>query len=155
MMDINITGWNSMIRKDNMIGKVIDLREKLTRFMYGRYGMDTLGKWTIGAGLLAMLLSNLRDNYTLFLISWACIIYAYFRMFSKNIYKRSAENQAFLNKTVRIRSWFSRQKGMAAQRKTHHIYRCPGCRQKIRIPRGKGRIEVRCPKCGTTFIKNS
>ena len=138
-----------------MSRRVIHLREKFARFMYGRYGIDTLGKWTVGAGLLAMLITHLTDSYTLFLISWGCIIYAYFRMFSTNIYKRSAENQAFLNKTARIRGWFSRQKGMATQRKTHHIYRCPGCRQKIRIPKGKGRIEIRCPKCSTTFIKNS
>ena len=144
-----------LFRQDNKTRKVIDLRERFARFMYGRYGIDTLGKWTIGAALLAMLLTNLTDSRTLFLLSWACIIYAYFRMFSKNIYKRSAENQVFLNKTARLRGWFSRQRSMAAQRKTHHIYKCPGCRQKIRSPKGKGRIEVRCPKCGTAFIKNS
>ena len=112
-----------LFRQDNKTRKVIDLRERFARFMYGRYGIDTLGKWTIGAALLAMLLTNLTDSRTLFLLSWACIIYAYFRMFSKNIYKRSAENQVFLNKTARLRGWFSRQRSMAAQRKTYYIYK--------------------------------
>lgn len=131
------------------------MKEKFMRFMYGRYGVDTLGKYSLGAGLASMVLSIIFDSYTLSLLSWLFIILTYFRMFSRNIYKRSSENQTFLNKTYKLRSWFEKQKNMLLQRKTHHIYRCPGCKQKIRVPRGKGRIEIRCPKCHTTFIKNS
>ena len=131
------------------------MKEKFMRFMYGRYGVDTLGKYSLGAGLATMVLSIVFDSYTLSLLSWFFIILTYFRMFSRNLYKRSSENQAFLNKTYKLRTWFGKQKNMMAQRKTHHIYRCPGCKQKIRVPRGKGRIEIRCPKCHTTFIKNS
>lgn len=131
------------------------MKEKLARFMYGRYGIDHLGRCTIGTGIAALFLAGLLDSHILSLLSWVCIIYAYFRMFSKNIYKRSAENQMFLAKTYRLRCFFARQKYMFSQRKTHHIYKCPSCGQKIRIPRGKGRIEIRCPKCSTTFIKNS
>ena len=131
------------------------LKEKFMRFMYGRYGVDTLCKYSLGAGLATMVLSIVFDSYTLSLLSWFFIILTYFRMFSRNLYKRSSENQTFLNKTYKLRTWFGKQKNMMAQRKTHHIYRCPGCKQKIRVPRGKGRIEIRCPKCHTTFIKNS
>lgn len=131
------------------------LKEKFMRFMYGRYGVDTLGKYSLGTGLATMVLSIVFDSYTLSLLSWFFIILTYFRMFSRNLYKRSSENQTFLNKTYKLRTWFGKQKNMMAQRKTHHIYRCPGCKQKIRVPRGKGRIEIRCPKCHTTFIKNS
>ena len=131
------------------------LKEKFMRFMCGRYGVDTLGKYSLGAGLATMVLSIVFDSYTLSLLSWFFIILTYFRMFSRNLYKRSSENQTFLNKTYKLRTWFGKQKNMLAQRKTHHIYRCPGCKQKIRVPRGKGRIEIRCPKCHTTFIKNS
>ena len=131
------------------------MREKLIRFMQGRYGMDYLGRFTIILGLAAIILSMFIDIAILSILAWACIIFAYFRMFSRNIYKRSSENQAFLTKTYKIRCFFARQKNMMAQRKTHHIYKCPTCKQKIRVPRGKGRIEIRCPKCNTTFIKKS
>lgn len=126
--------------------------------MYGRYGIDSFGKCTIGIGLIAIILAgfvNNRAGSILSLIAWVCIIYSYFRMFSRNTYKRVTENQAYLARTYKLRCFFARQKNMIAQRKTHHIYKCPSCRQKIRVPRGKGRIEIRCPKCSTTFIKKS
>ena len=131
------------------------MREKFMRFMQGRYGMDYLGRFIVSAAILAFVLSFFIDGPILPLLAWICIILAYFRMFSRNIYKRSAENQAFLTKTYKLRCFFARQRSYMAQRKTHHIYRCPTCRQKIRVPKGKGRIEIRCPKCNTRFIKNS
>ena len=131
------------------------MKEKLIRFMYGRYGIDSLCRFTLIAGLVSMLLAGWNDSMLLSLLSLACIIFTYLRMFSRNIYKRSAENQWYLNKTYKLRSAFYRQKNLLIQRRTHHIYKCPSCRQKIRIPRGKGRIEIRCPKCSATFIKKS
>lgn len=131
------------------------MKEKFIRFMYGRYGIDSLGKCTIVIGLAATLLSTFIHWRILPLLSWTFIIIAYFRMFSKNIGKRSRENQWYLGRTYKLRCFIGRQKNLLAQRKTHHIYTCPSCRQKIRIPRGKGKIEIRCPKCGTTFIKRS
>lgn len=131
------------------------MKEKFMRFMYGRYGMDSLGKFTISVGLVTIILSMFVRWRFLPLFSWICIIYAYYRMFSKNIYKRSSENQWYLNKTYKVRTFINKQKNLLVQRKTHHIYTCPSCKQKIRIPRGKGKIEIRCPKCNTTFIKRS
>ena len=123
--------------------------------MAGRYGVDYLGRFTIIAGLVALLLAGWTRSSLLNLLAWVLIIYSYYRMFSRNVYKRTQENQWYLNKTYKIRCFFARQKNMLAQRKTHHIYKCPTCKQKIRIPRGKGKIEIRCPKCNTTFIKKS
>ena len=131
------------------------MKEKLMRFMYGRYGIDSFGKCTIMVSLICILLSGFFKSNILSLLAWVGIIYTYFRMFSRNIYKRSAENQAYLTKTYKIRCFFLRRKNRLADLRTHHIYKCPGCHQKIRVPRGKGRIEIRCPKCNTTFIKKS
>lgn len=131
------------------------MKEKLIRFMYGRNGVDSLGKFVLAISIIVMLLAGWTDSLILSYLSWIGIIYLYFRMFSRNIYKRSSENQWYLNKSYKIRTFFYRQKNLLLQRKTHHIYKCPTCRQKIRVPRGKGRIEIRCPKCNTRFIKMS
>ena len=131
------------------------MKEKLIRFMYGRNGVDSLGKFVLAISIIVMLLAGWTDSLILSYLSWIGIIYLYFRMFSRNIYKRSSENQWYLNKSYKIRTFFYRQKNLLLQRKTHHIYKCPTCRQKIRVPRGKGRIEIRCPKCNTRFIIKS
>ena len=131
------------------------MREKFARFMAGRYGMDTMGRFTIGLALFLVVINYVASSRIINLLVWVLLILAYYRMFSRNVYKRSSENQVFLNKTCRIRHWFYTQKNLASQRKTHHIYRCPSCKQKIRVPKGKGKIEIRCPKCNTTFIKKS
>ena len=123
--------------------------------MYGRNGVYSLGKFVLVISIIVMLLAGWTDSLILSYLSWIGIIYLYFRMFSRNIYKRSSENQWYLNKTYKVRTFFYRQKNLLLQRKTHHIYKCPTCRQKIRVPRGKGRIEIRCPKCNTRFIKKS
>ncbi len=134
------------------------MKEKLIRFMQGRYGVDQLSKFLLILGLVVVVISalfNSRVSLILYILGWVLVIYCYFRVFSRNIPKRYAENQAFLSKTYKIRTFFQKQKNIWQQRKTHHIYTCPSCKQKIRIPKGKGKIEVRCPKCGATFIKKS
>ncbi|MGC4018077.1 MAG: hypothetical protein QM793_01770 [Muricomes sp.] len=135
------------------------MKEKLTRFMYGRCGIDTFSKFLLIAGLVVVLVSSVFEgnilNPVCYTVGWLLIIYCYFRMFSKNVSKRYTENQMFMARTYKIRSFFQRQKSGLLQRRTHHIYKCPTCKQKIRVPRGKGKIEVRCPKCSTTFVKRS
>jgi DNA-directed RNA polymerase subunit RPC12/RpoP len=135
--------------------EVMIMREKFARFMAGRYGMDSLGRFTMALTLLFIVLNYFTRNRLVPLLAWAGIILTYYRMFSRNVYKRSAENQRYLSRTAKLRRWFYTQKNIFAQRKTHRIYKCPSCRQKIRVPKGKGRIEIRCPKCSATFIKKS
>ncbi len=135
------------------------MKERFIRFMQGRYGIDQLSKTILVVGLIIVLVSAFLGNrpiaLILYFIGWFFVIYCYFRAFSRNVSKRYSENQTFLAKTYGIRKFFQKQKNMWQQRKVYHIYTCPSCKQKIRIPKGKGKIEVRCPKCGTTFIKKS
>lgn len=131
------------------------MREKFMRFMQGRYGMDQFGRFLSGLTIVLLIISLFSGNQIWYLLALAALVYSYFRMFSRNIQKRYAENQKYLAATAKIRQAFYRKKGELQQRKTHHIYRCPDCKQKIRVPRGRGRIEIRCPKCNARFIKNS
>ena len=135
------------------------MKEKIGRFMAGRYGNDKLNQFMMAVFLgCAVLNLFVRNAYvSTVLNSWECllILLVYIRMFSRNISKRYAENQKYLQMTSKLRLRFNKEKNLMKQRKTHHIYSCPGCGQKIRIPKGKGKIEIRCPKCGTTFIKKS
>ena len=123
--------------------------------MYGRYGIDTLGKWTVGLGLAIMLIAGWTSNSKLSLLSWVLIIYSYYRMFSRDYNRRYAENQKFLTWQNKIKYKVNNWKRNLTDRKTHHIYKCPSCGQKIRVPRGKGKIIVTCPKCRTEFQKKS
>ena len=129
-------------------------KNKMMQFMQGRYGADQMGQMLSAVSMVFLIISLFSRNQAWFLLVVIGIVYNYFRMFSKNISKRYAENQKYLGYTQKIRSWFTREKNMMEQRKTHHIYTCPGCGQKIRIPRGKGqKVEIECPKCHEKFIK--
>lgn len=131
------------------------MREKLQRFMVGRYGMDAFSKFLMGTILVLCVLdifvnSKIVSSWTILLM-----IYVYYRMFSKNHSKRQQENLKYLQIKNKILIKFRNEKSQMQQRKTHHIYRCPVCRQKIRIPKGKGRICITCPKCKNEFTKIS
>ncbi len=131
------------------------MRHRLQRFMYGRYGVDQYSKFLMILSIIICVLNFFFGNIFLGSLTFVLIIYVYFRMFSRNISKRYGENMKYLNAKNKIAGKFKRQQWMMKQRKTHHIYKCPTCNQKIRIPRGKGRICITCPKCKTEFTKTS
>ena len=137
------------------------MRDKFNKFMQGRYGVDDLSRFTMGVALVLIILAMFANIFsrtvgsTLDILGVAAIVYAYIRIFSRNIQQRYAENQKFLQMTSKFRFLFNKEKDLMKQRKTHHIYSCPGCGQKIRIPKGKGKIEIECPKCHTKFVKRS
>ena len=122
--------------------------------MQGRYGVDDLSRFTMGVALVLIILAMFANIFsrtvgsTLDILGVAAIVYAYIRIFSRNIQQRYAENQKFLQMTSKFRF-------RLIKRKTNHSYSCPGCGQKIRITKGKGKIEIECPKCHTKFVKRS
>lgn len=131
------------------------MREKFQRFMWGRYGYDDLNRVLMITALVCMVLSLFPRGHIFYLIAGVAMAYSYFRMFSRNIAKRSRENQWFMNKTAKVRKLFGKKEREWQQSRQYHIYKCPKCRQKIRVPRGRGRIAITCRKCGTEFIKKS
>ena len=131
------------------------MKEKLQQFMMGRYGVDDLSRFTLYVLIALMILNLFVHSSLISLLLIVGLVWIYFRMFSKNHSKRFEENNRFLGMKEKVLRWFRREKDLTGQRKMYHIYTCPGCKQKIRVPRGKGKIEVTCPKCHTSFIKKS
>lgn len=135
----------------------MSFRERIYRFMQGRYGAyggDALTRFLSGAVIVTWLLSIFRVPFC-YMISLLLLFYMIFRLVSRNHYKRQQENNFYVKQEDKVKNFWNKLTGDIRQKKTHHIYKCPNCRQKIRVPRGKGRIEIRCPKCNTRFIKKS
>ena len=131
------------------------MRDKIYRFMQGRYGTDDFYKFLFWVALIGIVINWFVKNPALNLVVTLILVYAMYRVLSKNHSARYAENQRYLQATAKFRYWFDQQKKLMEERKYHHIYTCPKCRQKIRIPKGKGKIMVRCPKCHHEFQKRS
>ncbi len=125
------------------------------RFMYGRYGQDDLNRFLSIFALVLCVISLLTQWVTLYSLAVALMFFSIFRMFSHNAEKRGQENIAFLRIRGKVAGFFSRIKARLRQSKTHRFYKCPSCRQQLRVPKGKGRITVHCPKCHTSFEKKS
>lgn len=130
------------------------IRNKFRNMMQGRYGVDSFSNALLVVVFVCAILSFFFGN-AFYIIAVVCLFYAYFRMFSTNYEKRYKENRAFIDLKNRAEAFVRNQISMMKQRKTHHIYSCPQCKQKIRIPRGHGKIMVTCPKCKMEFQKRS
>ena len=131
------------------------MKERMQRFMAGRYGNDQLNQFIFIVAIISMVLEIITRQSLFYTLTLVLLILAYVRVFSRNINKRYEENMKFLQKKDAILNKFRMQKYYAAQRRNFHIYTCPQCKQKIRIPKGKGKISITCPKCRTSFIKKS
>ena len=130
-------------------------RERLAVFMQGRYGMDQLGKVLTFGTMIILLLSMILHVNLLYIVGIIVLIISYFRIFSRNIGKRYEENQKFLNWRYKVVCKKSKIMTRIKDRRTNSIFNCPNCNQKIRVPKGKGKICIKCPKCRIEFIKKT
>ena len=119
----------------------------LRRFMEGRYGNDKLNNAILGAAMimvvLALFIRNPLINLIAHGIAYALMFWAIFRSLSRNTYKRYQENRKYLQ-------IFDRMKD-----RDHRYFDCPKCRQMVRVPRGKGKIAITCPRCKEKFLRKS
>lgn len=119
----------------------------LRRFMEGRYGSDKLNTAILMVALVLVLVYTFLPfglvKIILWIISYVLMIWAIFRMLSRNTYRRYQENRRFLQIVDGIRD------------REHRYYNCPTCRQRVRVPRGKGKISITCPKCREKFIRKT
>ena len=123
------------------------LKTGFMRFMQGRYGTDKLNMYILGAGVIACVIAlfipNAWADLILSVVSYALLFWALGRSFSRNTYKRYEENRKFLRLMDRIKD------------QEHRYFSCPKCRQSVRVPRGKGKIAITCPKCQEKFIRKT
>ena len=126
---------------------IAQLSAGLRRFMAGRYGSDKLNTAILMAALVLVLVYTFVPfgvvKLVLWIISYVLMIWAIFRMLSRNTYRRYQENRRFLQFVDGIRD------------REHRYYNCPTCRQRVRVPRGKGKIAISCPKCREKFIRKT
>ena len=137
-----MNGFSAWLRQ---VGTKLTL--SLRRFMEGRYGNDKLNSAILGSALvmviLALFIRNPLLNLILHGISYALMFWSIFRTLSRNTYKRYQENRQFLKSVDRFRD------------REHRYFECPKCRQTVRVPKGKGKIAITCPKCREKFIKKT
>ena len=123
------------------------IAQAVRRFMQGRYGSDKLNTVILMSGLIISLLQlPFREpvvRLILMAISYGLMLWAVFRMLSRNTYKRYRENRKFLQLLERVKD------------REHKYYECPRCHQTVRVPKGKGKISITCPKCKEKFVKKT
>ena len=118
------------------------MREKMQRFMWGRYGTDRFNQFLMVCAMVCLLISFFGGG-VFYLVATAVMVYAYFRMFSRNLTQRRSENQKWVN-------WLWRARNRKARHadKEHKYFTCKACKTICRVPVGKGAIIITCPKCG-------
>lgn len=116
-------------------------------FMMGRYGTDKLSMTILIIGLVLCIVSLFVNvpalNLILTLLSYVCVGLVIFRTLSRNTYKRHQENRKYLMFIQRFKD------------KDHRYFDCPRCHQQVRVPKGKGKISITCPKCKEKFVKKT
>lgn len=131
------------------------MKEKFIRFMMGRYGLDTFGYALVICYAILTFLGTFTRKRILIYLSFVVIILFYYRVFSKDFMKRSNENKKFLTYYVPLKNKVRLSFKHLKERKDHKFYKCPNCKQELRVPKGKGLITITCPKCKTKFDKKT
>ena len=133
-------------------------RESFNAFMSNRYGADQFGRFLSILALLLLIVNIFVPGLAGKIISVIVLLilaYCIFRMFSKNTIQRNKENVSFLKVKNWIVTRFVNLKRRFKDRKTHRYYKCPTCKTLVRVPKGKGKIRITCPRCSATFIKKT
>ena len=131
------------------------IRNFLRRFMIGRYGPDQLSTALLVVFVVVSLIVSIFRIPFGSILSYVLLIFALIRMLSRNINARRRENDRFLRfwapMKAKTKKFFKRLKDI----KTHKYFNCPACKNTLRVPRGRGKLNITCPRCGERFIKKS
>lgn len=137
------------------MGFLSQLRYRVQNWMYGRNGVDILSRDLDILALVLMISGSIFRIPVIYWLGFICFGVALFRIISRNRVSRSAENMGYLVLRNRVRDWYWVTKQHLADRKYYKFYRCASCKRKLRLPKGKGKIEITCPQCGLKFIKKT
>lgn len=130
------------------------LRWKLQSYMCGRYGMDKLSTHLYYASLVLWAISLFVRSRLLSALFLVLVIFSLYRCFSKNIGKRNQELMWYLNTLAKIRRFCDGIKRRWRDRKIFRYFKC-SCGSQLRVPKGKGKIEITCPKCHKSMIRRT
>jgi hypothetical protein len=128
---------------------------RFRNFMVGRYGFDQFTRALVICSLILSVITSITRISGLFILAYIPFFYALFRSFSRDIQKRSQENMAFMRFTSNLKGKWNHLKLWLVGTKTHKYFTCSKCKQTIRVPRGKGKIVITCPKCKTEFARRT
>ncbi|MBR1457489.1 MAG: hypothetical protein IJ594_10085 [Oscillospiraceae bacterium] len=134
------------------------MRERFARFMAGRNGNDQLNTFLLAVTVVLLVLGSIftkKLGAVLYPLMLVLLGYVYFRMFSRNVYRRQEENEKYLRWRMRAAASLRLRKERWQQRKDYKFFTCPSCKTVLRVPKGKGKIKLVCRKCGTSFIGRS
>ncbi len=124
-------------------------------FMQGRYGMDGLYVPLLITSCAFTLAGSLFHSSLLRLVGSALLLWLVFRTFSKNFSARQKELYAYYNLKNKISSFFHKKPFQTTRRKDKRYFKCPKCKVKLSVPKGKGKIQITCVKCKHQFIKKT
>ncbi len=127
----------------------------LQNFMRGRYGVDQLSFAILILYLVVTIIGTFFRIPFVNTVALLLVVWCWFRILSRNTYKRAQENAKFMGKVYPIQNKYKAKKKEFQDRKTHKYFTCPTCRQRLRVPRGRGEITITCPKCKTKFDKRT
>lgn len=124
-------------------------------FMVGRYGTDQLTIALMIAGMVLTFIGDALDLNFLTMITYVIFIAGIYRVMSKNILARQKENNKFLQYWNPSKKWLGAKYSTLKSSREYKYFKCPNCKQELRVPRGKGKISVTCNKCNNKFIQKS
>ena len=133
----------------------LNFKDKMRKFMIGRYGQDELGKFILSLALILLIINLFVKTAALSAAALVLIIYSYYRIFSRDVRARYAENKKFLTSLDPLRRKFFSSKNKYDNRKVYKYIKCPKCKFEMKVPKNKGKIRVTCKKCGEKFIVKS
>ncbi len=123
--------------------------------MAGRYGVDQLSYAILIAALLLNLVASLTGVVIISSLSAVLLVFGIFRILSRNYERRRGENMVFLRYWNKVKNFFRRHMDKLRQSRNFRFFKCPGCKNNLRVPKGKGKIYVTCPRCGERFVKKT